>query len=858
MHAIPAAKVVDNPYLGSALLLATATGVILHSLRYKSQTVSGLAYFIAFATLALSESTPFSVLALLPLAASLLYLAYRFEWHRMAVFGLFATYATCASRPDVGAPLASTQALFAAYWLLFETFDFLRLRHSTARWTIDSLILPMNAFAFLGLSVVKWQNSAPERLYAFLAAGAAVYLASAMLRARVRPPSSFDESAGTLARIGGGSYEGPITLSAALAAAAILLRATGEWVNLGLLIEGEILFLAGFSFGQTYLRRLAGAAFAGSVIKNVLVDEPEGGSVVFAGRTWTAWSPMTALSAAVFYINRMLRVTEGVLYSSVAAGIVAMLLAYETPHQYLSVAWLAFAAILFEVGFRCRQGEFRYQSYVIGALGTSAGLVVNWLSIAAFGARADWPYPWLPLAICAALLYAATLRIALNSDQTRLSDDEQKVSWITAASSAGFLFLIAWKLVAASYLGVAWLLLGAVLFELGIRKLPEHFRWLSYFVSAGGLWDIFWEHVVQAQIGSANSEAISLGIAAVVCASVSARVFRPMPGRIQDDERQWCRDLYAAAGALFGMTLVWLELPPPMVALVWTVLGVAVFEIGVRSALPRFRLLAHAIAAAVGVRLFVFDFAAFGDALQITSRTFAILPILASGYYVWWRYQRDDIPGWERAASRLYLHTSAILFIVLARFELGPILAVIAWAVFGLALLEAGRRRSVADLRWQSYAIALLSFAFTIDHLLDNHSRIFPAALVIAILYSAQFLAPRDAVQGVERHARAFHSMLASLLLAILLFYEVSGGMLTMAWAVEALALLGAGFQLRDRLQRLCGLALFLACILKLFLYDLRELETVNRILSFIVLGLILVGVSWMYTRFRDRIQRYL
>jgi hypothetical protein len=52
--------------------------MISHSLRYKSQTVSGLAYFIAFATLALSESTPFSVLALLPLAASLLYLAHRF------------------------------------------------------------------------------------------------------------------------------------------------------------------------------------------------------------------------------------------------------------------------------------------------------------------------------------------------------------------------------------------------------------------------------------------------------------------------------------------------------------------------------------------------------------------------------------------------------------------------------------------------------------------------------------------------------------------------------------------------------------------------------------------------------------
>jgi uncharacterized membrane protein len=43
-----------------------------------------------------------------------------------------------------------------------------------------------------------------------------------------------------------------------------------------------------------------------------------------------------------------------------------------------------------------------------------------------------------------------------------------------------------------------------------------------------------------------------------------------------------------------------------------------------------------------------------------------------------------------------------------------------------------------------------------------------------------------------------------------------------------------------------------------LFFYDLRELETLYRIMSFFVLGVILVGVSWVYTRFRDRIQRYL
>ena len=67
-----------------------------------------------------------------------------------------------------------------------------------------------------------------------------------------------------------------------------------------------------------------------------------------------------------------------------------------------------------------------------------------------------------------------------------------------------------------------------------------------------------------------------------------------------------------------------------------------------------------------------------------------------------------------------------------------------------------------------------------------------------------------------------------------------------------------AAVDLRDRVQRLSGLFLFLICVLKLFFYDLRQLETINRILSFIVLGLILVSVSWIYTRFRDRIQKYL
>jgi uncharacterized membrane protein len=105
---------------------------------------------------------------------------------------------------------------------------------------------------------------------------------------------------------------------------------------------------------------------------------------------------------------------------------------------------------------------------------------------------------------------------------------------------------------------------------------------------------------------------------------------------------------------------------------------------------------------------------------------------------------------------------------------------------------------------------------------------------------------------------RIYFSLSAAGLLGALIFHEVSGSVLTIAWALEGVALLAAGFPLRDRVLRLSGLALLTTCIGKLFFWDLRNLDTLPRILSFIVLGLLLVAVSWIYTRFRDQVRSLL
>ena len=126
------------------------------------------------------------------------------------------------------------------------------------------------------------------------------------------------------------------------------------------------------------------------------------------------------------------------------------------------------------------------------------------------------------------------------------------------------------------------------------------------------------------------------------------------------------------------------------------------------------------------------------------------------------------------------------------------------------------------------------------------------AAAMAACFYAAQFLSPRGG------HARLYYSLLGTGVVSALLYREVSGSGRTVAWGIEGLALLASGFPLRDRVLRVSGLALLLFCILKLFLYDLSYLDTLPRIFSFIVLGLILVGVSWIYTRFREHVQRFL
>ena len=74
-HAFESSRIIQSPLVASVLLSAVALGMILHSLRYRSEVVTGVAYFVGFATLAISPITSLALVASVLLIGSMLYLA---------------------------------------------------------------------------------------------------------------------------------------------------------------------------------------------------------------------------------------------------------------------------------------------------------------------------------------------------------------------------------------------------------------------------------------------------------------------------------------------------------------------------------------------------------------------------------------------------------------------------------------------------------------------------------------------------------------------------------------------------------------------------------------------------------------
>ena len=93
MHHVDAMMVMNSNTLNCVLLLGVAMAMVAHTLRYKSQLVTGLAFLLAFSTVALSQDSVYALTAGVILAAGIVAIALRMSWYELEIFGILASYA---------------------------------------------------------------------------------------------------------------------------------------------------------------------------------------------------------------------------------------------------------------------------------------------------------------------------------------------------------------------------------------------------------------------------------------------------------------------------------------------------------------------------------------------------------------------------------------------------------------------------------------------------------------------------------------------------------------------------------------------------------------------------------------------
>jgi uncharacterized membrane protein len=84
---------------------------------------------------------------------------------------------------------------------------------------------------------------------------------------------------------------------------------------------------------------------------------------------------------------------------------------------------------------------------------------------------------------------------------------------------------------------------------------------------------------------------------------------------------------------------------------------------------------------------------------------------------------------------------------------------------------------------------------------------------------------------------------------------EMEQFVLTAYYALHSIILVTFGLVRSLRLVRILGLVLFAGTSLKAFAFDLKFLDTIYRVLSFLALGALLVAASFLYRRFRERLE---
>jgi uncharacterized membrane protein len=607
---------------------------------------------------------------------------------------------------------------------------------------------------------------------------------------------------------------------------------------------------------------------------------------------WRFWFLLVA--GAVYlgvsaYSQRNGRRLGFILASTLGAAMMIAAVPYRYSGARLEILWLVDVEALLIAAWRLSERYLRK----LGWAGAAVLTTYVWLNDVM--PRVDqWRPPdaklgWMFLLLAAALFVDGWLKTRAGEDW----DAVDRVAFVLAPICAtGFLLAAEWVALPLMWTAPVWVISAVALVECGQRFKGRALEWCGHGAAALAVTRLFvlnlqrdetWHHV------SLRLITVAASCAALYLASrwqVIAEAEGATPKKDAGDffsrvaASAGISGVYTASSTLLAGYLLWVEATSGVVGLLWGLFGLVLVE---GAGLTRDRALlwqGRALLAASFARIFVAD-------LNSTSRLGALpvpvitVTILAAIYY-YCAFTSDGSP--RIRSAQLWMGTISIA--ALLRFEMLPAWVAVGWAAMAVVLYFASGAFREETFRGQSYAMTLLT---GVRCGFDNFYRVSPwrftnvrtvtvtaCALLLYVLFAAAKLAKRElnrkgaekkkdggtglryAWRSIEAYPQHLFFFVPTILLTVLLSLEVRRGFLTAAWGIEALIVFLAVLKMDERAYRWFSLSLFMLCVARIVTVDVWNFDALGRIVSFLGLGVALLGVSFLYARHRELLRRVL
>jgi len=921
MHHVPAARVLPSLTEDLVLMLIVAAGMVAHSLRYRSQTVTGLAFLLGFTTLltshieAASGTVVFSLTASALLALGLVVVTTLRHWAGLELAGVVAVYLThlvwlSQVLPQNHAEFAQfwpSTALILLYWLIFRLAYVLRTPLNQGEENLSSLSAVLNSGGVLGL--LKFQAAHPEWAFWALAALGAIEMALAFtVRARRRQ-----------------AFVVLSTIATVLLVAAVPFKFHGvSWPVLWL-VEAQVLAVCGLRLGEPVFRRLG--LLAGVVTGGVLAFHDVFPLLLFRldfpdPARHTSLIVALALAAVLYWVHAevyprrwpqiaehdveafALRITS---WLGAAAATAALWVAL--PDLWLPIGWLALVLLLAFAAHWFHATLLAIEADML-ALASATVLVFDHVRpLALF--RLSSPDPSHHPAETAVLALAAAAfwtraeiypRVLPGIDSGPSSNFDiggwqsavlPLTSWLGVAAAASAL----WIALPAPWVVVGWLALVVLLGLAADWAKTVSLALQADALAVTALFGMFPCNVFRAGTGSWDYDAPLFAAVALLYLGMRRKT-------VPEGVRGYVAPAYSWAATLLLAFAASDISPVAALTPLWALLGVALFEVGRSSRKGFLRwqgffLVALAFARYLAVNLpdtFGYSQHMHRPALIVggvslsNSLLLEVLILAAAGYWLLERTRNDERCTQREHIASLAANALGNLSIALwfaYRFPSkwvpapgGEAWVTAIWAGMATILLAlawlVGRRAFLVQAL--ALAVAVLGRAFFLDLPAEAppgfwQEPLFHCGVAVLILLAAlpfafrlrgqEFRAgstlklPPD-LELILRYPEQWFFFAAFALQVVALAVKLSSGHITIAWSLLALGVFLFALAVGERSYRLAGLALLLVSVVKILLMDVWALSPSDRYTTLIVLGLALLAVSFLYTRFSAVIRRYL